>query len=158
MSENGKESGRHFHDSITVRSSVDKKLTELKNQHGIDEDYWGRHRMPRDWLQPNTNDLIPSGTMLTKAPSQEHRTPTESEHYGSSEGLSAFVLLLSVSLYSVQPSLHTTLRILPGCSTTLIPDYSYPFYTPLLYTATWNSIDSFIPFHFYKRRTVTSLL
>jgi hypothetical protein len=56
---------------ITGRTSVDKKLTGLKNQCGIDKDYWGRHGMPRDRLQPNTDDLIPSGTALTKAPIQE---------------------------------------------------------------------------------------
>jgi hypothetical protein len=73
---------------ITVRSSADKQLTELKNWRGIDEDHWGRRRTPRDQLQPNTNDLIPSGTVLTEAPIWEHWTPTELEHYGSSEGLS----------------------------------------------------------------------
>jgi hypothetical protein len=73
---------------ITVRSSADKQLTELKNRHGIDEDDWGKCGTPRDQLQPNTNDSIPSGTALTEAPIQEHQTPTKLEHYGSSEGLS----------------------------------------------------------------------
>jgi hypothetical protein len=28
------------------------------DKHGIDEDNWGRCGMPRDWFQPDTDDLI----------------------------------------------------------------------------------------------------